>query len=89
MSSDGLFDVLRDSDIERVVNSHNPQDLQGIADELLALTTKCKTYSHTLHFLQVVSDKTEKKFYFQAYFVTNRDDILVMVCRVEMKKDFM
>ncbi len=63
MSSDGLFDVLRDSDIERIVNSHNPQDLQGIADELVALTTKCN-----FDWLRASSLHQTLNFFFQSLF---------------------
>lgn len=60
LSSDGMFDVVRDSTIQKIVNNHNEKDLQGIADELLAHTMK-------------------------SYIHTQRDDILIMVCRIEKK----
>jgi serine/threonine protein phosphatase PrpC len=60
LSSDGLFDVLQDQMIEKIVNSHNENDLQAIADSLLLQTMR-------------------------SYSLSQRDDILIMICRVEAK----
>ena len=77
LSSDGMFDVVQDNVIEKVVNHHNDKvnsrlkyaymnikkcffyfivisnkDLQGIADELLSQTMKCRNPFFILEFLR-------------------------------------
>ena len=42
LSSDGMFDVVQDQVIEKIVNNHNEKDLQGIADDLLQQSMRCK-----------------------------------------------
>lgn len=46
LSSDGMFDVVQDHMIEKIVNSHNEKDLQGIADDLLVQSMRCKFCIH-------------------------------------------
>jgi serine/threonine protein phosphatase PrpC len=42
LSSDGMFDVMTDDQIVKVVNENKDQKLQTIANELLMKTMKCK-----------------------------------------------
>ena len=41
LSSDGMFDVVQDNIITKVVNKNSDKDLQTIADELLLQSMKC------------------------------------------------
>lgn len=52
LSSDGMFDVVQDQVIEKIVNNHNEKDLQGIADDLLQQSMRCRLFiSLKLHLL--------------------------------------
>lgn len=41
LSSDGMFDVMSDSTILKVINKNMDKDLQTIADELLLQSMRC------------------------------------------------
>lgn len=44
LSSDGMFDVMTDSTILKVVNKNIDKDLQTIADELLLQSMRCNSF---------------------------------------------
>jgi len=84
LGSDGIYDVVSDAKIEEVVNKREPKVFFFLYFSYLKLSWNSNFLKKDL---QGIADDLVKKS-MSSYTTTRRDDILIMVCRVEEKTPF-